>query len=127
MAIEGKAIVAEVMVRVAKEEVAQAIAWYKASVEFEDEVNEAVCNAFYKGFNNCKRKVAQTFHLPDLKDIIADEPKEAGADTLIGDEPIEITKVTEPEATRSLLQSLRPPKPSGSQSSQARCGRPSRE
>lgn len=41
---------------------------YKTSMEFEDEVNEAVCNAFYKGFDECKKKVAQAFHLPDLKD-----------------------------------------------------------
>lgn len=49
---------------------------YKAFMELKDEVNEVMCDAFYKGFDECKRKIAQSLHLPDLKDIIVNEPKE---------------------------------------------------
>lgn len=82
--IEGKVTAIKVLVRAAKEEVPQAIVRYKASVEFEDKVNEVICDAFYKDFDECKRKVAQAFHLLDLKDIITNEPKEikGGADAV---------------------------------------------
>lgn len=51
---------------------------YKALAKFEDEVNEVVYDAYYKGFEECKRKVAHAFHLPDLKDIVIDEPEKTG-------------------------------------------------
>lgn len=99
MAVEEKATAAEVVVKAMKEEAAQVIMRYKTSVKFENEVSEAVCDAFYKDFDKCKRKVVQTFHLQDLKDIVADELEEVegGTDTLICDDPIEIVEVAELE------------------------------
>lgn len=41
---------------------------------------EAVCNAFAKGFEECKRKIVTLFHLLDLHDIIPIEPKEDSGD-----------------------------------------------
>lgn len=58
MMAEERATVVEIVARVVREEATQAVVWYKTSIMFEDEVNEAVCNAYYKGFEECKRKVA---------------------------------------------------------------------
>lgn len=66
---------------------------YKNSINFEDEVNEAMYDAYYKGFEECKRKVAQAFHLPDLKDIIADELE--GTEEGVADAQGDATKVDE--------------------------------
>lgn len=55
---------------ITKEEVAHSFRRYKASTKFEEEVWEAICDAFMKGFEECKRKMAQLFHLPDLHDIM---------------------------------------------------------
>lgn len=89
----------EVVVRVAKEEAFQVIVRYKVSMGFEDEVNKAVCNAFYKSFNKCKRNVTQAFHHPDLKNIIIDklEKIERGMDVVAQDEPAEAGVVAEPK------------------------------
>lgn len=67
---------AKAVARVAREEASQVVTQYKASMEFENEVNEVVCDAFYKGSKKCKRKVIQAFHLSDLRVIIIDEPEE---------------------------------------------------
>lgn len=72
--------------------------WYKISVEFEDEVNETICDAYYKGFKKCKRKLAQAFYHPDLKDIITDEPEkieEERVTSALGDttKAIEVAKL----------------------------------
>lgn len=71
---------------------------YKNSIDFEDEVNEAISDAYYKDFEECKRKVVQAFHLLDLKDIIVDEPErieeegvaDARGDTVEADESNEL-------------------------------------
>lgn len=71
-------------------------------------MNEVVCVAFYKGFEEYKRKVMQAFHLPDLRDIIADEPKEVegGVDTTTRDEPIKAGEAAEAEADPNPLRAL---------------------
>lgn len=53
MVVEEKATTIEAMVRVAKDEATRAITRYKTSMEFEEEVNEVVYDAFYKGFDEC--------------------------------------------------------------------------
>lgn len=53
---EERATVAEVVAKVDKEETTWAVEQYKNYIEFEDEVNKTVCDAFYKGFEECKRK-----------------------------------------------------------------------
>lgn len=58
MAIEVKATATEAMVKMVMEEAAQAIMQYKASTEFEDELSDVIYDAFYKGFKECKMKVA---------------------------------------------------------------------
>lgn len=68
-----KATIAEMVAKVAKEEATWVVEQYKNSTDFKDKVNETICDAYYKGFKECKRKVVQAFHLPDLKDIVADE------------------------------------------------------
>lgn len=60
-------------------------------------MNEAVYNAYYKGFEECKRKVMLAFHLPNLKDIITDdleEIKEGKVSIALGD-AIEAIKISE--------------------------------
>lgn len=62
-------------------------------------MNKAICDAYYKGFEECKRKVVQAFHLPDLKDIIVDKPEgieEKGVTTVQGD-TAEADESTEPK------------------------------
>lgn len=100
----------EVVVKAAKEEASQAVMWYKAFMEFEDEVNEAVYDAFYKGFDECKKKVALAFHLLNLKDIIVDEPKamEGGVDIVTQDQPTRAIEVTEPKANPDPPQETQP-------------------
>lgn len=48
--IEEKAIIIMVVMEVAKKEAAYSIMQYKALVEFEDEVREAIYDTFFKGF-----------------------------------------------------------------------------
>lgn len=100
MAAQEKATAIEAMVKVTKEEVAQVVTRYKASEEFEDGVNKVIYDAFYKGFDEYKRKVALAFHLLDLKEIITDklEVVEGDVDTLVRDVPTEIIEVIESEA-----------------------------
>lgn len=57
----------------AKAITAHAVARSKALKKFEDEVSEAVCDTFYKGFEEYKKKVAQVFNLSDLDHIVADD------------------------------------------------------
>lgn len=57
MVAEEKATNVEVVMEVAKEEAARSILQYKASAEFEDEVREAICNALFKDFEECKKKI----------------------------------------------------------------------
>lgn len=60
-------------------------------------MREAVYDAFFKDFEEYKKKMAQLFHLSDLHDIIPDEFKGAtdGTDPLTEVSPAE---VIEPEA-----------------------------
>lgn len=55
-------------------EVAKAIENYKRLADFKDEVGEAACNAFEKGFEGCKRKIFKVFNLLDLSEIFVNEP-----------------------------------------------------
>lgn len=66
--MEEKVLAFEKVIEVAWEEAIQVIARYKASTEFENEISEAVCDAFYKGFEECK--VALTFDHLDLRDSV---------------------------------------------------------
>lgn len=76
----------EIIAKAIKVEVARAMEEYKNSADFEDKVNEVICDAYYKGFEECKRKVVQAFHLPNLNDIKADKPKEAEEGGAAGDQ-----------------------------------------
>lgn len=49
-----------------KVEVASFVKAYKESINFRDKVSEVACNAFEEGFEECKRKVSETFNLLDL-------------------------------------------------------------
>lgn len=75
MAKREAAMVVAVMEAV-KKEVANSVQCYKASVAFKDEVREVVHDAFIKGFEECKKKMAQLFHFPDLQDVIPIESEE---------------------------------------------------
>lgn len=68
---------------------------YRASTEFKDEVQEAVCNVFIKGFKECKRKMARLFYLPDLQGIVPVEPEDSGD----AEQPARatLTKLPDPE------------------------------
>lgn len=57
-------------------------------------MSEAIYDAFYKGFDKCKRKMVQAFSLLDLKDIVVNEPEEAKGrtDSLVQDDPAEIAE-----------------------------------
>lgn len=46
-------------------------------------MNEAVCDTYYKGFEEFKKKVMWAFHLFDLKDIFANEPEGAEEEGVI--------------------------------------------
>lgn len=63
------------MARATKAEVARVTEEYKKLVDFKDEVSEAACDAFQKGFVECKRKVANAFPKLDLRSIVSIEPK----------------------------------------------------
>lgn len=67
-ATKETATAAEIIVKVAK-----IVDEYKNFVNFKDEVNKAVYNTYHKDFEECKRKVAQAFYLPNLNDIRANE------------------------------------------------------
>lgn len=54
------AIATKLVAQVMKAEVAKAIEIYKDSADFKDEVSEAACNTFEKGFEECDRKVFET-------------------------------------------------------------------
>lgn len=58
MVVKEKATTIEAMLEVAKKEAAQAIMRCKALTEFKDEVSEAICDAFFKDFEECKKRVA---------------------------------------------------------------------
>lgn len=60
MIVEEKAIATMMVMEATKKEVTKSIMRYKASVEFEDEVREAVCDAFFKDFEECKKKMDST-------------------------------------------------------------------
>lgn len=48
--VKERATMDDVVARVAKEEAAWVVERYNVSTKFEDEVNEAICDAYYKGF-----------------------------------------------------------------------------
>lgn len=59
----------------AKAEAVRAVDEYKKSIDFEDEVGEATSDTFWKGFAECRRKVAEAFLQLKLDNIFLDEPK----------------------------------------------------
>lgn len=58
------------MIMEAMKEAANSVKVVQSLGQFEEEVQEAVCNVFMKGFDECKKKIAQLFHLPDLHDVV---------------------------------------------------------
>lgn len=66
-------------------------------------MREAICDAFFKDFKECKKKMAQLFHLPDLHDIIPNgsEGNAGKADSLAKAALVEPTK---PEVGLALPQ-----------------------
>lgn len=74
---EEKATTAKVVAKAARKEEAKVVEQHKNSANFKDEVNKAIYDAYHKDFEEYKRKVMRAFHLPNLKDIIAEEFKEA--------------------------------------------------
>lgn len=56
MAMEVKVLIFEMVIEVAWVEASQAIAQYKISVEFEDEVSEAIYGTFIRTSKNATRK-----------------------------------------------------------------------
>lgn len=75
--VEEKVMAIEVVAKAAKEEAARVVEQNKNFANFEDKVNEAIYDTYHKGFKECKRKVMQAFNLPDLKNIVIDEPEGA--------------------------------------------------
>lgn len=73
-------------------------------------------------------KVAQAFHLPDLKDIIVDEPKEVegGVDAVAWDKPTEAGEAAEAEADLNPPRSPNLLKLPHRRANQAQCERPLR-
>lgn len=69
----------------AMKEAADSVRRYKASAKFEDEIREAVCDAFVKGFE-CKRKMVRLFHLPDMHDVVPVDPEDNPVDAMPLDE-----------------------------------------
>lgn len=51
----------------------RAIKSYKKSADFKDEIGEATCGAFKKGFEEYKRKISKVFNLLDLSEISVNE------------------------------------------------------
>lgn len=74
MVAEKKAIAIELVARAAKTEAERAIKGCIKSTDFKDEVGEVACNAFEKGFEECKRRVSEVFKLLDLSEISMNEP-----------------------------------------------------
>lgn len=79
MSMKENVLASKMVIRVAKVDVVQAIIRYKASEVFEDDISETICDAFYKGFDKCKKKVALTFDHLDLHDIVLDNPEGDGS------------------------------------------------
>lgn len=71
--------------------------------EFKDKVSEAIYDAFFKSFEECKKKVVQLFYLPDLHDIITDEPRDA-AGKVDPSTSTDLVEAIEPEVDPSLPQ-----------------------
>lgn len=57
--VEEKATAAVALIEPTKKEATEAVSRFKASVEFIEEVREAVVDFLLKGFMNCKVKLAQ--------------------------------------------------------------------
>lgn len=55
-------------------------------------MSEAICDAFYKGFEKCKKEVARAFNISNLDDIMADdlEGVRGGIDSLVQVIPPEV-------------------------------------
>lgn len=96
------------MARAAKVEVARVVEGYKKSTNFEDKVSKATCDAYQKGFEECKKKVTKAFHLLDLSEIRADEHEEAEEGEVVGDggEAIETEGTLKIEVTIMFLEEL---------------------
>lgn len=86
---EKEATIAVAVMEATKKEAIDSMRCYKALAAFEDEVREAVCDRFIKGFEKCKRKMGQLFHLPDLHDVIPVEPEEDSSDAKLSTEEIQ--------------------------------------
>lgn len=83
-----KAMATEVMAWATKTKEVRAIKEYKKLIDFEDEVNEATCDALQKGFVECKKKVTEAFPKLKLDSIILAKPKSE-------EEEVEETKAIE--------------------------------
>lgn len=57
MVAKEKASTAMVVMEAAKRKATESIVRYKALTEFENEVRKAVCDAFFKGFEEFKKKM----------------------------------------------------------------------
>lgn len=117
MVAKAKATVAKAVVRAMREEAAQVVMQCKTSTEFEDKISEAVCDAFYKGFEKCKKKMAHAFNISNLDDITANEPEGAGGriDPPVRADPIKAAKLeanaAPPQASLSIKTTTRPAQP----------------
>lgn len=105
MVAEEKVTTATMVIEATKKEVTDSVKQYKTLMEFEDEVQEVVCEAFIKGFEECKKKMAHFFHLPDLHDIIFVEPESDAGDVNPPAEaaPTEPTGLDQAEPVRTTL------------------------
>lgn len=124
MAVEENATTIEAVMEATKKEVTQAIVRYKALTEFEDEVRDAIYDALFKGFEECKKKMAWLFHLLDLHDIILDELEEAASEQT---PPCRLIQWKLPSLRLTRLRSKSPREPWSlrGQPGQAWCGRQS--
>lgn len=103
-----KVTAAEMVVRLAKAEVARVVEDYKKFADFEDEVIEVARDADQKGFAKCKRKVAQAFHLLDLSKIRPYDLEEAEEEEAIGNKG----KAIEAKETSKVKMTMMPPEES---------------
>lgn len=75
MATEVNAAAIELVAQATNAKVVRAIKAYKESADMKDEAGKASCDAFEKGFEECKRKVFVAFNLLDLSDISTGESR----------------------------------------------------
>lgn len=96
--IEEKAAVVELVAQMARAQAAWAIKVYKNSTDFEDEVREFACDAYWTGIEVCRGKVSKIFHLLDQSEISVDNlapPKEKPELKMIGARATQKSKVKE--------------------------------